>query len=43
MITTPINQPTKSGVWVGNVPALAGTFFLAASAPAIARIGTISQ
>ena len=24
---TPINQPTKSGVWVGSVPELAGTFF----------------
>ena len=36
---TPISQATNSGVCVGSVPALAGTFFFRASEPAIASAG----
>ena len=39
----PTNKPTNSGVWVGSVPGLAGTSFFFASAPAMARTGTMSQ
>ena len=35
-------QHTNSGVWVGSVPGPAGTCFLAASEPAIARTGIIT-
>ena len=43
MITTPISMATKSGVWVGSVPAPAGTCFFWASEPAIASVGIASQ
>jgi hypothetical protein len=39
----PTSSPTKSGVCVGSVPALTGTPFLRASAPASASTGTITQ
>ena len=38
---TPITRPTNRPPWVGNVPAEAGTIFLAASDPAMASIGMI--
>ena len=41
--TTPTSQAAKSGVCVGSVPGPAGTIFLRASEPAIARIGIASQ
>ena len=37
--TVAISSTTNSGVWVGSVPAPAGTCFLAASEPAIASAG----
>src|SRR5262249_32817210 len=40
--TTETTNPTKSGVCVGSVPEPGGILFLAASAPARARMGTIS-
>src|SRR4029077_4403069 len=43
MTTTPTTRPTKSPPVVGNVPAEAGTDFLAASEPAIAIAGMIIQ
>src|SRR5258708_37390049 len=39
MITVPTSSPTNSGPWVGKVPLVTGTFFLAARLPATARIG----
>ncbi len=39
MMITPISSATKSGVWVGKVPAPAGTLFFLAKAPASARVG----
>ena len=41
--TTPTTKPPKSGVWVGKVPALAGTTCLRAIEPAIASTGMISR
>ena len=42
MITiTPTTRPTNNPPVVGNVPADAGTDFLAASEPAIAMVGMI--
>ena len=43
IMMTPMTHTMKSGVCVGNVPALAGTFFLFASEPAIASTGIASQ
>ena len=43
MRTTAHNIPMKRGVWVGRVPALAGTTFFFAKAPAIAKTGTMIQ
>jgi hypothetical protein len=44
MITiTPITRPTNQPPVVGNVPADAGIYFLAASEPAIAMVGMIIQ
>src|SRR5215470_3581792 len=40
---TPTTRPTNSPPVVGNVPADAGTVFLAASEPAIAMAGMIIQ
>ena len=40
--TTPISITMNSGVWVGNVPGLGGTAFLAASDPATASIGMMN-
>src|SRR5262249_28974324 len=37
---TPIRRPTNRGPCVGNVPLEAGTFFFAASEPAMAITGT---
>ena len=39
MTTVLISRPTKSGPWVGKVPLVAGTLFLAARLPAAASIG----
>jgi hypothetical protein len=36
-------RPTKSGVWVGRVPAEMGTFFFLTTEPAIASTGTITK
>ena len=43
MTTVPTSMATNSGVCVGSVPRLTGTFFLATSAPAMASTGTMSQ
>ena len=40
---TPTTRPTNRPPVVGNVPADAGTDFLAASEPAIAMVGMIIQ
>src|SRR5262249_1458090 len=40
--TTLASSVTNSGVWVGSVPAEAGTCFLAASEPAIASMAIAS-
>ena len=39
MTTTPTSRKEKSGPVTGKVPADSGTFFLAASEPAMPRIG----
>ena len=43
MTITPTTRPTNRPPVVGNVPAEAGTVFLAASEPAIAMAGMIIQ
>ena len=43
MTITPTTRPTNNPPVVGNVPADAGTDFLAASEPAIAMVGMIIQ
>src|SRR5581483_1845309 len=40
---TPMTSATKSGVWVGNVPTLGGTFCLRASACATASVGMMRK
>jgi hypothetical protein len=43
MATTPITSPPNNGVWVGNVPAVAGTGCLRAIEPAIASTGMMRK
>src|SRR5208283_827756 len=43
IITTAINQKIKSGVYVGKVPEVTGTFFFFTTLPATASIGICSQ
>ncbi len=42
-MTTAMIHAMNSGVWVGKVPAPAGTFFLRANEPPIAKAGIASQ
>jgi len=41
--TVPTSKTTNSGVCVGIVPDVVGVSFLAASEPAMANVGIISQ
>jgi hypothetical protein len=41
MRMTPVSSTVKSGVVMGNVPAVAGTLFLEARLPAMAIMGMI--